>query len=93
MPANKKHLLQSNWAKASKIIASILGAFIASASLHLALALWLNKEMVSAISIVTIYLLWALFIILIYWLKKQWMVWGILMGITLVSITAIYISK
>lgn len=93
MPANKKYLLQSGWAKTSKIIASILGGLVASVTLHAALACWAWKEFIVTTSIFSIYMLWGFFIIMVYWIKKSWIVWSILLGITLVSVAAIYSAK
>ncbi|MEM7382530.1 MAG: hypothetical protein AAF361_15245 [Bacteroidota bacterium] len=93
MPANKKHLLKSRLGRTSKVLAAILGAMIASLSLHLALALWLGFEYVIPTSIFTIFILWVVFMLLVYWIQKPWKSWVLLILIILVSVAGIIVGK
>ncbi|QDO92572.1 hypothetical protein FNB79_00765 [Formosa sediminum] len=91
MPANKKYLMQSGWAQASKIIASVLGSLIASFGFHLALSSYFWQTQIVATSLFSIYMLWAGLVIVVYWVKKPWMAWAILLPIIILSAIAIYI--
>lgn len=93
MPANKKYLIQSPWARASKVLAAIFGGLIASTAFHLALGLWLDTRVVMATTIYTMFIVWPLLMLVVYWIEKPWMAWAILIGITLISALGIYLGK
>lgn len=93
MPANKKYLIQSPWTQTSKIIAAILGGFIASMLVHISLALWFDKITFVTIGLYGIILLWMAFMMLVYWIKKPWKSWAIILAITAISGIAIYLEK
>lgn len=80
MPANKKYLMTSRWSRASKLIASILGAYLASISFHLTLTLFLDRVAVLGTSIFTSFLLWVGFMLLIYKARKPWIAWCIVLS-------------
>lgn len=81
MPANKKYLMTSRWARFSKVLASILGAYLASISFHLTLALFFDRVVVLGTSIVTTFILWGGFMLLIYKIQKPWKAWLVLGGV------------
>ncbi|UZR96361.1 hypothetical protein [Chondrinema litorale] len=93
MPANPKYLTTSNWVKASKITAAILGSLIATLSFHLALASWFNPTLVWGTSVFSLFILWLGFILLTYWVRKAWHIWSILSAISLISVLAIYLGQ
>lgn len=79
--------------RTSKILAALLGSMVASISLHLALALWLGFTYVVPTSIYTIFIIWVGFMLLVYWIKKPWKSWVLLLTIILVSIGGIILGK
>ncbi|MEM1120721.1 MAG: hypothetical protein AAGJ18_09750 [Bacteroidota bacterium] len=93
MPANTKYLLQSPWARTSKIIAAIFGCLIASIVVHLALALWVDLSTFLSISIYGTFILWVAFILTIYWIKSPWKSWGMLLAVIAIGSVAIYFGK
>ncbi|MEM6347480.1 MAG: hypothetical protein AAF927_26560 [Bacteroidota bacterium] len=93
MPANKKYLLQSPWAKTSKVIAAILGSLIGSVLVHLALALWIDKSTMLNVSVYGIFMLWVGLMLLVYWVKSPWKSWGVLLTIISLAGLLIYLGK
>ncbi|WP_157757663.1 hypothetical protein [Pseudalgibacter alginicilyticus] len=92
MPANKKYLMQSGWAQTSKVVASILGSLLASFGFHLALASYIWQTAIVATSVYSVFVLWGFLIIVVYWVKKPWVAWAILLSIIILSALAIYLS-
>ena len=82
MPASKKYLLTSRWARISKVFAAIIGAYLASISFHLTLALLFDKGLILGISIFTTFILWVGFMLMVYKVRKPWKAWGII-GLTI----------
>lgn len=93
MPANNKHLIQSNFTKFSKVFAALIVAMIASISLHLALALCIGYSYIIPTSLFSIFILWGFLMIMVYWIKSPWKSWGILLLTILISIVVIYLAK
>ncbi|WP_339702345.1 hypothetical protein [uncultured Marixanthomonas sp.] len=94
MPANKKHLTTSSWQRFAKISAGILGGYIISVLLHIALAYWLpNPEIVLITSVFTLYILWVTIIILSFLAKNGWKLWAIYLSISILLSIAIYFGK
>ncbi|MCG8306529.1 MAG: hypothetical protein MI975_04000 [Cytophagales bacterium] len=93
MPANKKYLISSPWTKTGKIIASILGAWLVSLSFHMALALWIDMKSVLVTSAYSIFIVWSLLMLVVYWIKSPWKVWGIFLLSLIICILAIYFGK
>ena len=93
MPANKKYLLQSRLGRTSKILGALLGSMVASISLHLALALWVGFTYVIPTSIFSIFIVWVGFMLLVYWIKKPWKSWVLLLTVILVSAAGIVLGK
>lgn len=94
MPANKKYLTTSSWQRFAKISAGIVGGYIISALLHIALAYWLpNPEMVLITSVYTLYILWVAIIILSFLAKNGWKLWALYLAIIIVLSVLIYSGK
>ncbi|HBY67104.1 MAG TPA: hypothetical protein DEG69_04655 [Flavobacteriaceae bacterium] len=94
MPANKKHLTMSSWQRFAKISAGIVGGYIISALLHIALAYWLpNPEMVLITSVYTLYILWVATIIMSFLAKNGWKLWALYLAIIIVLSVLIYFGK
>lgn len=85
MPAKQKYL-SGAWQRFSKIIAAIPGAYIATMLLHVAVA----KNMANDTPIVlttaySAFLMWVGFMVLVFFIKKAWHAWALLLGISSVS--------
>ncbi|PVW15590.1 hypothetical protein [Marixanthomonas spongiae] len=94
MPANKKYLTTSSWQRFAKISAGIVGGYIISALLHIALAFWLpNPKMVLITSVYTLYMLWVAIIILSFLAKNGWKLWALYVAIILVFSVLIHFGK
>ncbi len=94
MPANKKYLTTSSWQRFAKISAGIVGGYIISALLHIALAYWLpNPEMVLITSVYTLYILWVAIIIMSFLAKNGWKLWALYLAIIIVLSVLIYFGK
>ncbi len=93
MPAHKKYLLRSPWAKFGKISAAIVGGFFASVFLHLALALWSNLHIVLVTSTFSVFIVWVLLMLMVYWIRSTWRAWGVLSLMIALSSLMIYWGK
>lgn len=93
MPANKKYLLKTGWARASKVLAAILGSFVASLALHIALALCVGFDYVLPTSTFSVFILWTGFMLLVYRIEKPWKSWAVLLIILLVCAIGIVLKK
>lgn len=93
MPANKKYLLKSGWAKASKVLAAIPGCLAASLALHMALALWLGFDYVIPTSTFSVFIVWTGLMLLVYRIEKPWKSWAMLLIILLICVIGIVLRK
>ena len=93
MPANKKYLLKSGWARASKVLAAILGSLAASLALHMALALWVGFDYVLPTSTFSVFIVWTGLMLLVYRIEKPWKSWAVLLIILLICVTGIVLGK
>ena len=92
MPAKKKYL-SSGWQRFSKVMAVILGAYVASAMLHIALAKNVPDDTpILLTSTFTSFICWVGLMIMVYMIKKAWVAWGILFGVIAVSGALIFLS-
>ncbi|MEM8969701.1 MAG: hypothetical protein AAGE93_25000 [Bacteroidota bacterium] len=93
MPANKKYLLTSGWAKASKVTAAILGGLILTSILHILPALLWDAELVILCVWFTFPSIWVLVMLFVYWIKSPQRVWGVISSISLIGAAIIYFIK
>ena len=93
MPANKKYLLKSGWAKASKVLAAILGGLVVSLALHIVVALTWNADYVVLSIWFSFPLAWVAMITIVYWIKNAWKAWGLIIFLSLSCSTVIYFIK
>jgi len=93
MPANKKYLIKSGWAKASKVIAAILGGFVASMGLHLALTFWVDRPTVLITSTYSVFVVWILLMLWVYAAKTATRSWLILGSILALSAILVVLGK
>lgn len=93
MPAKEKYL-SSSWQRFLKITAGILGGYIASASIHLFVAVLLRqREIVLVTSTFTLFIVWAILMVLSFFAQNGWKVWGIYLAITIVLTSLAYFFK
>lgn len=85
MPANKKYLITSGWTKASKFLAAFLGSLIALSAVEIALLSKLDQTILIWTASYCVLILWVFLMLLVYWIRKAWVSWLILTGITLLS--------
>ena len=91
MPAKKKYL-SPGWTRFSKIVAIILGAYAATATLHIAIAKnVVNDAPVLLTSTYSSFLCWVGLMVMVYMLKRAWVAWSILLIIITVSSILIYL--
>ncbi|MEM6633651.1 MAG: hypothetical protein AAF694_28520 [Bacteroidota bacterium] len=93
MPAKKKYLHQSSWAKTGKFTAALLGGLFASIGIHMALALWLDPRIVISTTLWSMFLVWPAMMLIVYWIKKPWVSWAVMLGLTVVSGLFIFLGK
>ena len=93
MPANKKYLIKSGWTRTSKFLAAFLGSLIALTSVVMALASWLDPYVVLWTASYWIFIVWIGLMLLVYWTRKAWVSWLILVGIALVSALFLYLGN
>jgi hypothetical protein len=93
MPANFKYLTTSKWQRFAKITAAIIGSYIVTISVHMAIATWINIENTVMTMAFSGIILWASLMIFAFILKNGWKTWGIyLLVIALFSIIT-YLGK
>lgn len=91
MPAKKKYL-SPGWTRFSKIVAIILGAYAATATLHIAIAKNVANDVpVLLTSTYSSFLCWVGLMVMVYMLKRAWVAWSILLIIITVSSILIYL--
>lgn len=93
MPANKKHLTQSLHQRIAKISAAILGGYLVTMSLHMALALWFDSTTVLITATFTGFILWAVLMVVAFLGRNGWKTWAIYLGLTFFFIGVIYVGK
>ena len=93
MPANPKYLTRSPWQRFAKITAAIFGSYMVATAFHLALATWVDKVDVIISSTFTLFILWAILMVLTFLAKNGWKIWGIYILATLLLIGVMYLGK
>lgn len=93
MPANKKYLTKSPWTRFSKVLAAILGGFLVSIGVHHALALWVDMGIMVVTSVFSIFILWAVLMLVVYWIESPLKVWAIFLITLVICSVAIYFGK
>ena len=85
MPA-KAEYLSNGWVRFSKVLAAILGAYVATMFLHIAIAKNVaNDAPIILTSTYTTFLVWCGLMIMVYMIRKAWVSWAILFSIILIS--------
>ncbi len=86
MPA-KKEYLSGPWKRFSKLMAAIFGAYIAAMSLHVALAkvAMPNETPIVLSGSYTGFVVWVGLMVMVYFIKKAWHAWLLLLAISFFS--------
>ena len=93
MPANKKYLIKSPWTRFSKLLAAILGGFMVSIAIHLALGLWIDLHLVLVTSIFSVFIIWTVLMLAVYWIKSPLKAWVVILITLIICGAAIYLGK
>lgn len=93
MPA-KKHYLSSPPQRVLKVSAAIVGGYFVAASFHLMLASVSGyKEIVMLTSTFSLFLLWAMMMVVTFLSRNGWKIWGFYLGLTLFFSIITYFTK
>ena len=92
MPANKKHL-SSNWQRFAKITAGVLGGYFVSISLHLALAIWLDRVVVIITGAFSGFIVWVALMVIAFLSKNGWKIWLWYILATVILLCIMYFGK
>ncbi|WP_020533172.1 hypothetical protein [Flexithrix dorotheae] len=93
MPANKKYLTKSFSQRFAKISAGLLGGYLVTISLHLALAFWSHHANVIFTLRFGGFIVWVTLLIVAFLAKNGWKVWGIYLLITFFFSIISYFEK
>ncbi|HLT07580.1 MAG TPA: hypothetical protein VK014_08645 [Cyclobacteriaceae bacterium] len=93
MPANKKYLTKSPLQRFAKISAGLVGGYLVTVSLHLALAAWIDPINVLITLRFGGFILWVALLIVAFLARNGWKVWAAYLTISLIFSFAFYISK
>lgn len=75
MPANQKYLETSNWQKAARLSAGMVGGYILALEIHYLLAISTNQETVFDAMRFSFYLIWVVLMFLPFLSKSGWLCW------------------
>ncbi|MEM9834676.1 MAG: hypothetical protein AAF944_28900 [Bacteroidota bacterium] len=91
MPAKKKYL-SSGWTQFSKVMAVIFGAYLATMTMHIAIAKNVPSDTtVLLTSTYSSFLCWVGLMVMIYLIRKAWVSWAILIALIGVSSLLIFL--
>lgn len=75
MPANTKYLTPAPWQRFAKISAALVGGFILTTCLHLALATWFDTAIVLITSSFSTFIIWTVLMVCAFLARNGWKVW------------------
>lgn len=84
MPANKKHLTASPWQRLLKVSAAFIGGYMVTMSLHLLLMTFLDKSVIFITMKFSVYILWAVLMVVAFLARSGWKIWGIYLGLSII---------
>ena len=84
MPANSKYLTSSGWQRFGKISAGILGGYLVAQTAHLALAAYLDHVVILITATFSLFIVWAVLIILAFLARNPWKIWSLYLAISIV---------
>ncbi|MFT4018392.1 MAG: hypothetical protein QM668_15615 [Agriterribacter sp.] len=76
MPANKKYLTASPVQRTLKITAAFIGGYMVSTAFHQLLMLFFPKKDVHITMHFSVYIMWAILMIIAFLAKNGWKIWG-----------------
>ena len=77
MPAKTKYL-SNPWQRFSKISAAIFGGYLVTMLIHLALTKMVADEaFIIMTTAYSAFLMWVFFMVITFFIKKAWHVWGV----------------
>lgn len=82
MPANPKYLTHSGWQRFGKVTAAILGSFMVTMSLHVALGAWLSLPHVIMTAAFSAFLMWATLMATTFLAKSALRIWIVYLLLT-----------
>lgn len=92
MPANSKYL-SSPKQRLLKVTAGILGGYLVTVTLHLALAYVFDHVTIIVTSSYTGFILWVILMILAFLVKNGWKIWAIYLTFSILFSIIIYFGK
>ncbi|GAB3364196.1 hypothetical protein GCM10027566_33430 [Arachidicoccus ginsenosidivorans] len=84
MPANKKHLTASPWQRLLKVTAAFVGGYMVTMSLHLFLMVFVDKATIFITMKFSVYILWAVLMIVAFLSRSGWKIWVVYLGLSLI---------
>ncbi|MBY5956515.1 hypothetical protein KUV50_00105 [Membranicola marinus] len=93
MPANKKHLTKSPFERFLKISAGLVGGYMITEGLHIALAMWTHIGNVLVTLRYAGFILWAGLLIVALIARKGWKIWLLYLAIFILLCGIIYTGK
>jgi len=84
MPANKKHLTGSPWQRLLKVTAAFVGGYMVTMSLHLFLMVFVDKATIFITMKFSVYILWAVLMIVAFLSRSGWKIWVVYLGLSLI---------
>nr|WP_253475180.1 hypothetical protein [Flavobacterium sp. HSC-61S13] len=86
MPANTKYL-STPLQKFLKLTAGLLGGYLVTATLHLFLGLWVDRQNLLITMAFSGFIIWASLFVIAFLAKNGWKIWGIYLLISLIFFT------
>lgn len=93
MPANKKYLTKSVSQRIAKMSAGLVGGYLVTVSLHIALSYWIDHVNVLLTLRFGGFILWAGLLVFAFIGKNGWKTWAIYLMITFIFALLIYFGK
>lgn len=92
MPANPKYL-STTWQRVGKVSAGIIGGFIVTTVLNMAVGVLLkDKSVLVMTSIWSSWLMWVTLMLVAFSFDKAWKVWLLYIGISAIAIALIILN-
>ncbi|MEN1786223.1 MAG: hypothetical protein AAGF77_13965 [Bacteroidota bacterium] len=85
--------MKTRLGRISKILAMLLGTLITCVAAHMPLSLLFGNRLALVITTYTFFIIWPLLMCVVYWIKKPWVSWAVLMGAALVLYITFYLAK
>lgn len=93
MPAAPKYLTTSNWQRFVKITAAIIGGYILTITMHLAIAIWAHLPNTIMTMSFSGFIVWVGLMIVAFIPKNGLKTWAIYLGLSFLFSIIIYFGK